>query len=191
MLINVKDRIILLHNPKTGGRFRENACKERYFHTPSIELKKPVQDISHITYEEAKYAMPTFPMYKVITVVRNPYNRFASAVNFCFEEVFGGRGLEKSVNNALDLIEKNEIGFIFSKEKPWFCPQSFYAVEGVEILRYESMDDWKRLCDLLKFDIRQVDIKSSYRLSKKQKARIRGIYECYDKEIFKLYEGCE
>lgn len=191
MLINVKDRIILLHNPKTGGRFRENACKERYFHTPSIELKKPVRDISHITYEEAKDAMPTFPMYKVITVVRNPYNRFASAVNFCFEEVFGGRGLEKSVNNALDLIEKNEIGILFSSKYPWFCPQNLYTGEGVEVLKYENIDDWKRLCDLLKFDITRVDIRPSYRLSQKQKDRIRRIYKVYDKGIFEMYENGE
>lgn len=189
MLINVKDRIILLHNPKTGGRFREGACKERYFHTPSIELKKPVRNISHITYEEAKEAMPTFPLYKVITVIRNPYNRFVSAVNFSFNEVFGCN-LEKSINNALDMIEKNEIGVLFSSECPWFCPQNLYTGEGVEVLKYENMDDWKRLCDILKFDITQVNIKSSYRLSRKQKNRIRGIYEAYDKEIFKIYESC-
>lgn len=37
MMINVKDRIILLHNPKTGGRFRGNACGNKYFKSERLE----------------------------------------------------------------------------------------------------------------------------------------------------------
>lgn len=63
MLINVKDRVMLLNNPKTGGRFRGNVCGNKYYHTPSIELKKDIRNVSHVSYEELREAMPdTFGM---------------------------------------------------------------------------------------------------------------------------------
>ena len=190
MMINVKDRIILLHNPKTGGRFRENACGNKYFHSPSsIELKKPIRNVSHITYDQVAEAMPdTFGMYKVFTVVRNPYDRFVSAVNFCFDSVFEGCGLGKSVDNALSLIEKNKIGVLFSMEKPWFTPQSLYMSDNVNILIYENPKDWETICKMLKFNFGEVKIKPHYVLSDKQKERIKAIYEDYDKQIFEIYK---
>ena len=190
MMINVKDRIILLHNPKTGGRFRGNACGNKYFHSPSsIELKKPVRGVAHITYDQASEAMPdTFSLYKVFTVVRNPYDRFVSAVNFCFDSVFEGCGLVKSVDNALSLIERNEIGILFSMEKPWFTPQSLYMGANVKVLKYENPDDWKTLCRMLNFDFGKVRIKPHYTLSEEQKERIEAIYGVYDKRIFEIYK---
>lgn len=190
MLINVKDRIILLHNPKTGGRFRGNVCGNKYFHSPSsIELKKPVRNVSHITYDQTREAMPeTFDMYKIFTVVRNPYDRFVSAVNFCFDSVFEECGWEKSVDNALSLVESNEVGVLFSMDKPWFTPQSLYMGDKVEILKYENTDDWERLCRMLKFDFREVKIKPHYVLSGEQKERIKAIYGGYDKQIFEIYK---
>lgn len=190
MLINVKDRIILLHNPKTGGRFRGNVCGNKYYHTPSIELKKDIRNVSHVSYEELRKAMPdTFGMYKIFTVVRNPYDRFVSAVNFCFDNVLTEYGLEKSIDNALSIIEKNETGILFSLEKPWFSPQSLYIGENVEILKYESIEDWGRLSRMLKFDKGLVHIKPHYELSKTQRERIRDIYYDYDKSIFNIYNG--
>ena len=190
MMINVKDRIILLHNPKTGGRFMGNVCGNKYFHSPSsIELKKPVRNVSHITYDQALEAMPdTFGMYKVFTVVRNPYDRFVSAVNFCFDSVFEGYGLEKSVDNALLLIERNEIRILFSMEKPWFTPQSLYMGDNVKVFKYENPGDWERLCRMLKFDFNKVKIKPHYVLSDEQKERIKAIYGGYDKQIFEIYK---
>lgn len=189
MLINVKERVILLHNPKTGGRFRGNVCGNKYYHTPSIELKKDIRNVSHVSYEELREAMPdTFGMYKIFTVVRDPYDRFVSAVNFCFDNVLAEYGLEKSIDNALSIIEKNGTGILFSLRKPWFSPQSLYIGENVEILKYENIEDWGLLSRMLKFDKRLVHIKPHYGLSKTQRERIRNIYYDYDKNVFNIYK---
>lgn len=188
MIINVKDRIILLHNPKTGGRFRNGACNNRYYHTPSIELKLPVKStVEHIVYKDAKKSIAdTFSLYKVYTVIRNPYDRFVSAVNFAFNRF--ETDMESNVDNALTLLEADK-SILFSHERPWFNPQSFYLGEGVHIFQYESEDDWREIARMLDFDFSLVKIKPSYDLTDEQKKRIRDIYYPYDKAIFDIYEG--
>ena len=188
MIINVKDRVILLHNPKTGGRFRCRACNNKYYHAPSAELKAPVKGmLSHLTYADAKKAIAdTFYLYKVYTGNRKPYDRNVSSVNFAFN-VFETE-MEANVDNALTLLEADN-SILFSHERPWFNPQSFYLGEGVHIFQYESEDDWRGIARMLDFNFSLVKIKPSYELTAEQKKRIRDIYYPYDKAIFDIYEG--
>lgn len=95
--------MILLHNPKTAGRFLTKALADRGVN--------PYAHGFHVKYADvAKHN----PNARILTIVRNPYNRFASAVGFCYSNVFRD-GKEPFVDNALDHFEKNP-EFMFTKE---------------------------------------------------------------------------
>lgn len=185
MLLDKRKNIALLHNPKTGGRFAsrysnymENACisyinrniNYHFRHIPAENIHEYIENISE---------------YTTYVVVRNPYDRFVSAVFFAFDKVFG-RDVMTSIDNALDLLEKNP-DLLHDKRKPWFNPQSYYMPEGGNILRYESLEDWTTLSEIAGFDPVLIKIKPSYVLTDTQKKRIANLYRPYDNKVFKLY----
>lgn len=167
--------MILLHNPKTAGRFLTKALADRGVN--------PYAHGFHVKYADvAKHN----PNARILTIVRNPYNRFASAVGFCYSNVFRD-GKEPSVDNALDHFEKNP-EFMFTKEALWFNPQSYWYGDRCEILQYESMEDWNKLHKLIGIDLNTIHIKEDYDLTDLQKSRIKRLYLPYDKLLFDLYK---
>lgn len=193
MIANEEKKIVLLQNPKTGGRFKAKALSngfERYevteYHCNGC-LKKPVFPF-HITYEELReYLGEDWRKFDIYTVIRNPYNRFVSAVNFKFKAIFKEKE-NPSIDHALDVIEDNNHALELKKDTIWFCPQSKWLGEGVKVLRYESIEDWNFLCELMGICKDEVHIKQDYILAEEQKQRIRQLYKD-DESIFNFYEN--
>lgn len=101
MIVDKERKVIYLHNPKCGGTFLRDLYIEKYGKTKATKwwgLFTPEcnTDLGHITYEDLSRFVPDWKDYRVIMMVRNPYNRFYSAV----KEV------------RLRLIGTKKIGFI-------------------------------------------------------------------------------
>lgn len=85
MIVDKERRIIYLHNPKSGGSFLRDIYIEKYGETEATKWWKLFSpeydtDLGHITYERLPDFIPDWEDYRIVMMVRNPYNRFYSAV---------------------------------------------------------------------------------------------------------------
>lgn len=134
--------------------------------------------------------------YTVYSMVRNPYDRFVSAVKF---KNFGDRKkisdevLNSLIEDELSKIEENSNylkiggGDLDDNLHIVIVPQCYWLGENVKLLKYENLDDWKVICDITGTPIDTIHIKSGYSISEEQKRRIKKAYYEYDKEVFDFY----
>ncbi|MCL3852067.1 hypothetical protein M1P97_12295 [Parabacteroides sp. GYB001] len=85
MIVDKERKVIYLHNPKSGGTFLREIYIKKYGRTDAIKWWKPFliahgTDLGHISYHDLPRFVPEWENYRVIVMVRNPYNRFYSAV---------------------------------------------------------------------------------------------------------------
>lgn len=85
MIIDKKRKVIYLHNPKCGGTFLREIYIEKYGETEATEwwlpyTRKYGTDLGHISYDDLPRFIPDFQEYRLLVMVRNPYNRFISAL---------------------------------------------------------------------------------------------------------------
>lgn len=216
MLIDGVNKVIILHIPKTGGRFRRSYVSSK---TNFVLMKN-----WHITYDSINsknvyirnvvmrprvkvvgdtctYLNPIdqdfdIKNYTVYAMVRNPYDRFVSAIkfkNFGDRKRISNEDLNNLINSELDKIEKdpNYIQFGGGDHSDRFqivmVPQSYWLGDSVKLLKYENIGDWKTICDILGTPIDKVHIKNSYNLTEEQKRRIKKAYYEFDKKVFDFY----
>ena len=78
MLVNDSRKLIFIHIPKNAGTTFKNIL---YSTHGDVEWKKPFGDEKKYTHAPLKSFMASFPEcndYKVITIIRNPYERAVS-----------------------------------------------------------------------------------------------------------------
>ncbi|WP_075556919.1 sulfotransferase family 2 domain-containing protein [Parabacteroides timonensis] len=85
MIVDKERKVIYLHNPKCGGTFLRNIYIEKYGKTDATKWwkaydRKNGTDLGHITYKDLPRFIPEWEEYRIVVMVRNPYNRFYSAV---------------------------------------------------------------------------------------------------------------
>lgn len=199
MNICEKNKVLLFHNPKTGGQFiRHELFKAngrgsayKYWGPYSREINTDPGHINRLTI--ARF-LPDYRKYKLFSFVRNPYNRFISA----FETARANQeGMAKLIAKhptplrflrfleSLDYYEQDRI--LRSPEVPWFNPQSYYTGSDVEILRYESEQDWKYICDIFGIPHAQVKIKPDYTSDPEVHDMLFRLY-FDDERIFEIYK---
>lgn len=93
MIVDKERRIIYLHNPKSGGTFLRKLYIGKYGKSEATKWWKAYTiqygtDLGHITYSDLPRFIPEWREYRVVAMVRNPYNRFYSAVNEMSEQYF-------------------------------------------------------------------------------------------------------
>lgn len=83
MIIDRNHKVIFLHNPKCGGTFVKSEYEKAgnrdttlFF---STWVKQYNTDPWHITYDLLPRFIPNWEKYRLIVMVRNPYNRYLSA----------------------------------------------------------------------------------------------------------------
>lgn len=197
MFIVEDKKIILLHNPKTGG-----LCLYPEIHNDNIikvykenKLNFKIEWCAHLTYKMVYHIYGD--KYQYYTFVRNPYDRCISALNYLPDEHdwykhYTNFELKKYDNN-FNLCEllKNQNTVLNIQHDKWWYPhflyQSEYADKNVNILKYESIEDWNTLKYILDIPDFEVKIKPSYNLSTIEKNAIDSIYREKDSEIYKLY----
>ena len=85
MIVDRERKVIYLHNPKCGGTFLRDIYIEQYGETDATKWWKLFStqygvDLGHITYNDLPRFIPEWKDYKIVTMVRNPYNRFYSGI---------------------------------------------------------------------------------------------------------------
>lgn len=85
MIVDKERRIIYLHNPKSSGTFLRKLYIGKYGKSEATKWWKAYTiqygtDLGHITYSDLPRFIPEWREYRIVAMVRNPYNRFYSAV---------------------------------------------------------------------------------------------------------------
>lgn len=237
MIVDKERRIIYLHNPKSGGTFLRELYIEKYGKSEATKWWKPYTiqsgtDLGHITYSDLPRFIPEWREYRIVAMVRNPYNRFYSAVNemskqYCMTTgyraivpfyIFGGEFQEwnkirkiyeylrmytgvhplvlrvsaepEEFCNRMSLLKHAEQDlFIRNKRIPWLNPQSFFYGESVEILKYESEEDWAKLLAIFGLAEYQgrLKIAKEYVIPENICEMIKGLYP-EDMDLFRMYD---
>ena len=173
MIINDDKKIILLHNPKTAGRYIFNADNQN-------ENKKLYNFINHSSAEKL-LNNKQYKDYQLYTFIRNPYNRFLSACGFIKNTFDHGIKIAKSI-----ILDNKPIEF------GWdicFKQQSLYYIKDIVIsFKYESIEDWKQFSEIFNIPIDELNIKQDYNISEELKYKIDEIYKNVDVDIYNIYD---
>lgn len=200
MNICEKNKTLLFHNPKTGGQFIRRELARCGMEGNAYEFWGPYSreintDLGHINRFTISRFFPTYKQYRLMTFVRNPYNRFISAMSTARGNHFRMAAILREYPeplvflrylDSLNYYEQDRI--LRTPEVPWFNPQSYYAGKGVTVLRYESPEDWKIVCDAFGIENAPVRIKPDYPYQQEAYDILRRLY-FDDEEIFEMYES--
>lgn len=198
MNICEKKKTILFHNPKTGGQFIRRQLDRHGLSANAYEFWGPYNreintDLGHINRFTIGRYFAEYRQYQLMTFVRNPYNRFISAMSTARGNHTRMAAILHKYPDPLTFLhyldhlnyyEQDRI--LRSPEVPWFNPQSYYVGEGISILRYESEEDWQTICRIFDISETQVRIKSDYPFNQEAYDILRRLY-FDDAEIFEMY----
>lgn len=200
MIIDEKLKVIWLHNPKCGGLFFRNAYA--FVHKDGLEKifkgyysENTNTDLAHIDYGNLARFIPDYENYKIITFLRNPYNRFVSGWKTACERLGEIREIDQKMNGDIQRICRYIYGLNYfqqdrllrSRRIPWLNPQTNYTRNNTTILRFESEADWQFIFRIFQLTGSEVKIPQDYHIDVETQAIIRKLY--YDDEsIFRLYE---
>lgn len=200
MILDEETKVIYLHNPKCGGLFFRNShLNSRHNHASRDYLKLYDEelnvDLGHINLSNLPRFVPDYQDYKIVTFVRNPYNRFVTALKTAaiHREVIQHIGDQyqwetKAIcNHLLSLNYSEQDALLRNTSIPWLNPQSNYVNASVIILRFESLADWQFLMNVFKIINAEVCVRADYEVDDETKAMIRDLY--FDDEvIFEMYD---
>lgn len=199
MFADEKTKTIFIHNPKTGGEFLKYEVHKlapmepvyRFWQqwTPEVNT-----DLGHINRMNLARFVPEYGDYKILVFVRNPYNRFISALKTTcnhyaeIRKIFEGCG--NDVLKFLHYIDSQNYfiqdQFLRSASVPWLMPQSYYFPAGSVVLKYENPEDWQFALNVFGVRDAAVRIKEDYPVNKDVLLLLKKLY-WDDSEIFKLY----
>lgn len=165
MPIHYKRKIIFIHIPKTGGTsisrmlFGQQQYSERHLLGSMINMRNKPRRSSHCTLEEIKFFMhDDIGEYKIITCVRNPYDRIKSEYYFLknnkvFHPVFGDM-TKITFENFLYMLRENFNSLETKSANFWnddyfihFLPQiKFLQIKGkiqkdIQIFKFENFKE--------------------------------------------------
>lgn len=200
LIIDDSSKTIFLHNPKCGGTFLEKAYVA---HNPDVARRmffglhgaETNTDEAHINALTLPRFVPNFKEYQIMTLVRNPYNRFVSAFNTApyFDPLARhiwnkhGRDPQAVCEYLLSCDFQTQDNFLRNPKRPWFMPQYLFMGADVKLFRYESQEDWAYIFDRLGIRNVNVKIKPDYNIDDSTKAMLRDLY-FDDRRIFEMYK---
>ncbi len=200
MIINDSLKTIFLHNPKTGGTFFREIYSQWYSRDEAYKYWKVFEekynvDLGHINYLNIARFIPDYREFRIITMLRNPFNRFVSA----WKEACLHQSVIAKINNQyhgdIESITEYLLSLNFydqdlvlrNNSLPWLQPQSYFIREGTIKLYYEIPEDWFFLLNAFGIRYSHVNIRNDYTLTNQSYDNIRRLYP-EDGEIFEWYE---
>lgn len=200
MIVDQERKVIYLHNPKCGGTFLRDIYIEKYGKTDATKWWKLFShqygvDLGHITYDDLPRFIPEWKDYRIITMIRNPYNRFYSGIKELKSqlvpfELFSIKCSGHLIDEEWLSLNKFQKTYEFLRNKriPWITPQSYYMAEKIELLWYESEDDWEKLLDIFGLSAykERLKIAKDYAIPDAICGMIEKLYP-EDRELFSMY----
>lgn len=203
MIVDEQIKTIFLHNPKSGGTFFRKVYTDAH-HTDQayrylrLYDERVNTDLGHISLGNLPRFVPDCDEYRILSFVRNPYNRFVSALETTYlhntlirqlgEDCRGD--VKQICRCLLSLSAYRQDMMLRNRRIPWLNPQSNYADHRTIVLRYESLADWRFLFHVFSVGEPEVRIKADYILDDETKSLIRKLY-FDDVNIFRLYGSDE
>ena len=200
MIIDESTKTIFLHNPKCGGTFFQKSYKRCHPTYPfqlywSLLDKETNVDLTHINIHTLPRFVPDYLDYRVLTFVRNPYNRFVSAFQtaasfdpelkiFFEQHEFNAK---KVCKYLLSCDYQEQDYFLRNLKRPWFMPQSNYFDHRTTVLKYESLSDWNFILRAFNIHDAEVVIPEDKNMDDETRRMIRDLY-FEDDSVFALYE---
>lgn len=150
LLIDEPTKTIFLHNPGCGGEFvKESYANTRPDFPKAMLYGLPDQgcniDEKHINAYALPRFVPDYKKYKLITFVRNPYDRFMAASRIAVKLDMRIHQLWAKNGNDPKAVCSELLSYDFATQdnllrnplRPWLMPQSLFTARGAHLLRYE------------------------------------------------------
>ena len=150
MIISHEHRFVFLHNPKAAGSAIRISLADlhddptEFWHQGYLPRLNRVVDLAHLTHHDLELQLDSsLRGYEFLTVVRDPYARFLSAVS----EHQRQHGLESMDLDEWIVSYMDETNFRFNWKYVHLCPQHYFVpthYDGVHVLRHEYLSrEWK------------------------------------------------
>lgn len=199
MIVNDSLKTIYLHNPKTGGTFFREIYSQWYPRDEAYKYWKVFEekyntDLGHINYLNIARFIPDYREFRIITMLRNPFNRFISAWKEACMHHSVIADINKQYHGDIEAITGYLVSLNFYDQDlvlrnnclPWLQPQSYFVREDTIKLHYELPNDWFFLLNVFGIRYPCVSIRKDYVLTPPSINHIRSLYP-EDEEIFKWY----
>lgn len=161
MIIDESIKTILLHNPKCGGTFFRDSFMASRKGNAAFEYWQLYDeayniDLGHITLDVLPRFIPNFQQYKILSFVRNPYNRFVSgfktaSLNIPSVRIIGEK-CDWKIRHICDYIASlkyyDQDLILRNPRIPWLNPQSNFIGPTVLNLKFEENADWSFILNL-------------------------------------------
>ena len=166
------------------------------------------------TYNDLPCFVPESEEYRITVMIRNPYNRFYSAVKefllrlknvggvLKYPELMAEEYAESNLLTKIYLLSicpvndicnqifrcSDQNFYLRNKRIPWLNPQSYFLGKNVEVFQYESENDWLKLLEL--FDLSEyqnrLSIARDYNIPEEVREMIEKLYP-EDRKLFRMY----
>lgn len=200
MIVNDSLKTIYLHNPKSGGTFLREIYSQWYTRDEAYKYWKVFEekyntDLGHINYLNIARFIPDYREFRIVTMLRNPFNRFVSA----WRETCLHHKVIANINNQhngdIERITEYLLSLNFYEQDlilrnnglPWLQPQTYFVRENTIKLHYELPGDWFFLLNVFGIRYPHVKIRDDYPLTNRSYDNIRKLYP-EDEDIFNWYD---
>lgn len=158
MIVDKTRKVIFLHNPKSGGTFLRDIYKEKYGESEATMWWKPYTrkygtDLGHISYNDLPRFVPGWKEYRLLVMIRNPYNRFYSSV----KELKGQHLYQIRKHNLFSIPGYMEPEYLeWNVIRKWYelikrlCP-GFCSGELKRMLKLPEKEWVRKLCSFSRF----------------------------------------
>lgn len=177
MPLFIKNKLVFIHIPKTGGTSIEEEFKNRgdeplFF---SSEYKINNHSPQHSTYNELKNWNFIPDNFKVFTIIRHPYERFISEYNYRYI---------KDLPESLTDFSKKFLGLCKNWDNHHLsCSEFIEGSKNIEIIKFENLqEDFKKLT---KFSLTKHEMKRNKIINLKDLTPIikEGIFNMWSKDF--------
>lgn len=178
----IDKNIYFVHIPRTGGRYVHDLLVHNQYTTDLISFKEYFNDkeVPHLTYPDYEIYL-NFLNCKKFTIVRDPVNRFLSAVS---------DDAKLNEDTILKMLESQQTfdmyinNLIFHDSTNWYVPQTNFLNNNINIYKFEdglSDNFYKWLYETLDLKIHKPYNINNFtsnkiELSNKQKQYIKNYY---------------
>jgi hypothetical protein len=133
----IDNRVLFLHIPRTGGRFLSYNFQKHYYCTSwNFKEKWFNKEVPHLNMIENNAYYVSTRMYDTFTIVRNPIDRFMSAI--CYTNRVNKKCLSYMFENETSFFKTVNDLRLNNSLSNWFEPQVNFIDYDTHIWKYEN-----------------------------------------------------